>query len=184
MAKVLHVLALGMWFGGAGFFNFVAAPAIFASFERVVDGGPSDRTAGRVLIPADATPGEKKALASALAGAAVGPVFPRYFGIQAVCGVVALATAWAWRGCGRVHRWRVYVVGLGMVTVLVGWPISESVSGLRLHRYESADAGAAFVNWHLVSLALSFVTVTLAGVGLALAAKLPGEDPPTAVGGH
>lgn len=179
--KVLHVLAVGMWFGGAGFFNFLAAPAIFTSFERVVSGGPSDRTANRVIIPPDASPEEKKALASALAGSAVGPVFPRYWLMQAVCGAVALFTAVAWWNRGRVHRWRVYVLGLAVVTVLVGWPISEHVSHLRLVRFDAnpevaAYAREAFGPWHLVSLGLSFVTVTLAGVGLALAAKLPGEQ--------
>lgn len=177
MTKVVHVLALGMWFGGAGFFNFLAAPAIFDSFKDVVHAGPSDRTAGRTIIDPRASPKDKDALASALFGAAVGPVFPRYFAMQAVCGVVGLATAvrW-WNAGGRVHRRRVVVLAAGVLTVAVGWAISNHVSELRLHRYESAAAGAAFANWHLASLGLSFVTVTLAGVGLALAAKLPGEQ--------
>ncbi|WP_171471501.1 glycerol-3-phosphate 1-O-acyltransferase PlsY [Frigoriglobus tundricola] len=176
----LHVLALGLWFGGAAFFNFGTATAIFASFEEVVNAGPSDRTANETIVPADASPERKKALASALAGSAVGPVFPRYFAMQAVCGVIALVTALSWWKAGGVHRGRVYVVGLAVLTVAVGWPISEEVSRLRLLRF-SADpdaanaAKAAFAGWHVVSLLLSMVTVGLAGVALALAAKLPNQ---------
>jgi hypothetical protein len=181
----LHVLALGLWFGGAAFFNFGAATAIFASFKEVVNAGPSDRTAGEAIIPADASPERKAALASALAGSAVGPVFPRYFAMQAVCGVVALATALGWWRLGGVHKWRVIVIALAAATVAAGWPISEEVSRLRLERFSpdssaAAAAKTAFASWHLVSLFLSFVTVCLSGIALALAAKLPapaGREP-------
>ena len=178
----LHVLALGLWFGGAAFFNFGTATAIFASFKDVVNAGPSDRTANETIIPPDASQERKDALASALAGSAVGPVFPRYFAMQAVCGVVALVTALSWYAAGGVHRWRVYVVALAVLTVAVAWPISEEVSRLRLLRF-STDASAAsaartaFADWHVASLLLSFVTVCLAGVALALVAKLPAMVP-------
>ncbi|HVL15592.1 MAG TPA: glycerol-3-phosphate 1-O-acyltransferase PlsY [Gemmata sp.] len=174
----VHVVALGLWFGGAAFFNFAAAPAIFESFKQVVAAGPSDRTAGETIIPADAPEERKAALASALAGSAVGPVFPRYFGMQAVCGLVALVTALAWWKCGKVHRVRVILIALGVLTVAAGWPVSNAVSELRLLRFD-ADAGvaaaakAAFAPWHFASLGLSFVTVGLAGAALALAAWLP-----------
>ena len=174
----LHVLALGLWFGGAAFFNFGSAPAIFASFKDVVNAGPSDRTANETIIAPDAPQERKDALASALAGSAVGPVFPRYFAMQAVCGMIALVTALSWYAAGGVHRWRVYVVALAVLTVAVAWPISEEVSRLRLLRFstDASAAGAArtaFADWHVASLLLSFVTVCLAGVALALAAKLP-----------
>ena len=180
VVRGLHVLALGLWFGGAAFFNFGTATAIFASFEEVVSAGPSDRTANETIIPADASAERKKALASALAGSAVGPVFPRYFAMQAVCGVIALATALSWWKAGGVHRWRVFVVGLAVLTVAIGWPISEEVSRLRLLRFttdtNAANAAkAAFGGWHIVSLLLSMVTVALAGVSLVLAAKLPDQ---------
>ncbi len=179
VVRGLHIVALGLWFGGAAFFNFGTAPAIFASFKEVVDAGPSDRTANQRIIAADAEPERKKDLANALAGSAVGPVFPRYFAMQAVCGIVALVTALSWYRQGGVHRWRVYVVALAAVTVAVAWPISQEVSALRLARFGPAEASAAaareaFGPWHVASLLLSFATVTLAGVALALAAKLPG----------
>jgi glycerol-3-phosphate acyltransferase PlsY len=177
--KVLHVLAVGTWFGGAAFFNFVTAVTVFDTFKQVVNAGPSDRTAHQRIIDPAAPQAEKDALASALAGSAVGPVFPKYFAMQAVCGVVALVTAvrW-WNASGTVHRWRVYVIGLAVLTVAVGWPISDYVSELRLLRFDpnpeaAAAARAAFGPWHLASLALSTVTVCLAGIGLGMAACLP-----------
>jgi acyl-phosphate glycerol 3-phosphate acyltransferase len=174
----LHVLALGLWFGGAAFFNFGAATAIFASFKEVVNAGPSDRTAYVQIVPEGTSDAKKNELASALAGAAVGPVFPRYFTMQAVCGVIALATALSWWRLGGVHKWRVVVIALAAATVAAGWPISEEVSRLRLERFSpdtsaAAAAKAAFGPWHLVSLFLSMVTVCLAGAALALAARLP-----------
>lgn len=184
----LHVLALGLWFGGAAFFNFIAAVPIFRSFEQVVNDGPSDRTAGETIISADASTERKKALASALAGSAVGPVFPRYFAMQAVCAVIALATALSWwksENGRRIHRVRVMVIAAAAVTVAIGWPISSHVSQLRLERFAADSAAAsaaraAFGTWHLASLMLSTVTVGLAGVALALAARMPTTGTPAA----
>jgi acyl-phosphate glycerol 3-phosphate acyltransferase len=178
LLRMIHVVALGLWFGGAAFFNFGTALPIFESFKHVVNDGPSDRTAHMPIIEADAKQARKDALASALAGAAVGPVFPRYFGMQAVCGLAALITALSWWKCGRLCRWRVYLIGVALLLVAIGWPIANHVTELRLQRF-SADsaiadeAKAAFAPWHFVSLGLSVVTVCLAGVALALAAKLP-----------
>ncbi len=179
--RMLHVLVLGFWFGGAAFFNFAAAPAIFASFKEVVFAGPSDRTAFETLIAVDAPEERKNALASALAGTAVGPVFPKYFAMQTICGVVALITALSWWNLAtgrRINRWRVLVIGVALATVVAGWPISNYVSELRVERFTSATAKAAFGPWHLVSLFLSFVTVCLAGLALALAAFLPDRNAP------
>jgi hypothetical protein len=189
--KGIHVLALGLWFGGAAFFNFVTAPAIFESFQEVVRTAPSDRTAFVPIVPPNSDDATKKDLASALAGSAVGPVFPKYFVMQVACGMVALLTALGWwKVESAVHRWRVYVVALALLTVAVGWPISAHVSDLRLMRF-ATDSGTAtaareaFGPWHLVSLLLSFVTVVLAGLALALAAKLPAnhERAPAAANG-
>jgi acyl-phosphate glycerol 3-phosphate acyltransferase len=178
VVRGLHVLALGLWFGGAAFFNFGTAPSIFASFEEVVNAGPSDRTANMPIIRADAPPKEKDALAKALAGAAVGPVFPRFFAMQAVCGVIALVTAFSWWRMGRVHHMRVVVVAVALTLVVISWPISDEVSLLRFQRFSpdegvASAAKSAFKVWHLASLLLSFVTVALAGAALALVAKLP-----------
>lgn len=179
--RAVHLLAVGLWFGGAAFFNFAAAPAVFDSFKQVVDAGPSDRTAGEVIIAPDAPPERKAALASALAGSAVGPVFPRYFGMQAVCGLVAFVTALAWWKCGRVHRVRVYLLGAAVLTIAAAIPLSNYVSELRVERFSTDAAVAsaakgAFSPVHLASLLLSFVTVCLAGAALALGARLPDDS--------
>ncbi len=184
LLRLLHILALGMWFGGAAFFNWLAAPAIFQSFDEVVRQGPSDRTAGEQLLPPEADEARKKALASALAGAAVGPIFPRYFVLQAVCGVVALLTAWGWRHAENgawPHRLRLGIIAAAMLGVLAGWPIAEYVSELRLQRYAidaavAAAARSAFGPWHAASLLLSQLTTLLAGIALALAAFMPSEQ--------
>lgn len=187
--RSVHLLALGLWFGGAAFFNFAAAPAIFASFKEVVNGGPSDRTANETIIPGDAPQVRKDALASSLAGSAVGPVFPRYFGMQAVCGLIAFVTALSWWKCGRVHRRRVYLLGVAVLTIAVAVPLSNYVSELRVQRFAADPAVAAsakdsFGPVHLASLFLSFVTVTLSGVALALGARLPVECPTVATVGR
>ncbi|QDU22458.1 DUF4149 domain-containing protein [Urbifossiella limnaea] len=184
--KSLHVLALGLWVGGAAFFNFVTAPTIFESFKQVVEAGPSDRTAFQPLGRPGADAKDKAALANALAGSAVGPVFPRYFLWQLVCGAVALTTAAAWWRLGGVHRWRVVVIGGAVVCVSAGWPLSDAITRLRVQRFDpdravAEAADAAFKAWHLWSLGLSTVTVLLAGAGLAMAAKLPADERP--VGG-
>src|SRR5262249_20897425 len=117
------------------------------------------------------------------AGSAVGPVFSRYFAMQAVCAVISLVTALSWwkaEGGRKVHHWRVYLLAVAALTVAVGWPISNYVSDLRLQRFV-ADASvantakAAFASWHLVSLLLSTVTVCLAGVALSLAGRMPSD---------
>ncbi|HEY3789931.1 MAG TPA: glycerol-3-phosphate 1-O-acyltransferase PlsY [Urbifossiella sp.] len=183
LVRSLHLLALGLWFGGAAFFNFVAAVPIFESFKQVVQESPSDRTAFVDItndIPKDNSEKaveQRKALASALAGAAVGPIFPRYFALQAVCGAIALATAGSWlKGGRRIDRGRFYLIAVALLLVAVAWPISNMVSELRPQRFDparAAAASAAFSTWHLVSLILSAITTCLAGVALALAANLP-----------
>lgn len=179
--KGLHVFALGLWFGGTAFFNFITAPLIFESFKQVVEDGPSSRTAYQRIIPETATDQHKKELASALAGAAVGPVFTPYFAMQLCCGVVALLTALSWfnaEGRRIVHRWRVYLVMAAVIAVITAWPISNHVSELRVQRFDPDQSRAEvarsqFAVWHLVSLMLSFVIAVLSGIALLLAGALP-----------
>ena len=177
--KVAHVLAVGLWAGGVGFFSFLAAPAMNAEFAMVTATMPNSRTANRDLLPGG-TAAEQKDLGSALFGAAVGPVFPRLFAVQAACGVLALTTAVPWWPLGRVHRWRVGVLAAAVAFGAVGLWLSAEVSDLRPRRFNpdpavAATARADFAAWHLASLAVTGVATLLAGVGLGLAAKLP-ED--------
>lgn len=180
VAKMIHVLALGTWFGSMLMFNFIVAPTLFfEAFPAVVESAPSDRTAYLPLAP-DATPQQKKDLATALAGSAVGPVFPKSFQLQAICAALSLITAIGWWNCGcKVHRWRVIVLVLAVATIAIAWPISNKVSALRVERFSpdstiAEAAKTAFAEWHMASLWLSMATTLLAGIALALAAKMPG----------
>jgi acyl phosphate:glycerol-3-phosphate acyltransferase len=176
LGRVIHVLSLGIWFGSAVMFNFVAAPAIFESFKDVVERAPSDRTANQPLNPGG-TDEQKKQLASALAGAAVGPIFPKYFALQLLCAGLATITALGWRSRpGRVHVWRVRVLAAGFVCAIVSRPLADKVSALRLERFTDDAAKAAFGEWHLMSLGLSFLTAILAGTALTMAARLPESE--------
>jgi glycerol-3-phosphate acyltransferase PlsY len=178
----VHLLALGLWFGGAAFFNFAAAPAIFVSFEKVVNDSPSDRTAGIDIVPVNADAETKKKLSSALAGAAVGPIFPKYFLMMTVCGVVAVATAFAWWKLGGVHRIRFVLLLAAFGLVLVGWPISDWVTQLRLERLSpdvaiANEAKSNFKVAHFISLGISLLTNLLTGIALFLAGCLPKTAP-------
>ena len=180
LLRILHLVTVGMWFGGAVFFNFLAAPAIFRSFEEVVHSAPSDRTANMPLLPPEASEEQKKALASALAGSAIGPIFPLYFAMQTACVALALLTALSWWKDGGIHRWRVIALGIAAAGVLIGWPLSGYVSEFRLARFSddpltAQAAQSAFGIWHGYSLLLSLITTALAGVCLVLAAWLPRE---------
>lgn len=146
LARILHVLAVGLWFGAGVFFSFVVAPTVFATFD------------------------------TKLAGEVVGPIFPTYFAVEGLCAVVALATALGWqkqqRG-DRVIRWRVVVLLMATLAVLAGWPVVGKVSELRDARGLSEAADAAFKTWHLISLLLNMLAIGLAGVALVLTAALP-----------
>jgi acyl-phosphate glycerol 3-phosphate acyltransferase len=172
LTKVLHVLAVGLWAGSGLMFNFLAAPPIFTSFKEVVAGSPSDRTA-YVDIAAGLSEEKKAQLASALAGSAVGPIFPRFFALHTICTVVATLTAIRFiKQGGRVHRMRLCLCIVGLILVLVGSPISAKVSELRLERFTNPEAVDAFANWHLLSLGLSSISVLISFVVLALAGFL------------
>ena len=175
--KMIQIVCAGFWFGSAAFFNFVAALPIFASFQDVVNNSPSDRTAYVNIVPDGTDDAKRKDLGNALAGSAVGPLFPRYFAISGVCAWLVLLTATAWRE-SRSGRWRVRLAVLTFALVLVSWTISQYVSELRMLRFHPDDAIATnarsrFGPWHTISLFSSALITALAGVLLAMAAWIP-----------
>lgn len=179
MARAIHVLALGLWFGSAVMFNLIVAPILFfEAFPAVVASAPSDRTA-YLDITREANDEQKKNLATSLAGSAVGPVFPKFFALQGACAAFALITALSWwKWPGKVHRARVVLILLAGITVGVGWPISQKVSALRIERFNpdaviAAAAKADFGTWHNYSLGLSMLTLLLTTLALALASRMP-----------
>ncbi len=178
--RCFHVLAVGSWFGAGLFFNLIAALPIFDSFKQVVAEQPSDRTAYQRIQPETASEEEQAALANALAGAAVGPLFPRYFVLSGLCCVVVGMTSWGlWRTAPtRVQKLRLILALIGVALVAVGWPISEQVSRLRLERFApdtavASAAKSAFATWHFGSLFLSLATTVVVGTLLALCGLLP-----------
>jgi acyl-phosphate glycerol 3-phosphate acyltransferase len=174
LSKTLHVLALGLWFGSCVFFSLVAAPVIFQTFASLTEKAPDIRPA---WLPAAFT----KENASQLAGLAVGPIFPWYFLLEGVCGLLAAVTALTWLRAephSLVHRLRFYLLAAALVSVVVGWPIANQVSVLRAARYSpdpmlAEAARADFTTWHFYSLGLNLLTVVLVTIAMALAAWLP-----------
>ncbi len=172
LARIVHVLTVGFWFGGAAFFTFVATPLIFQSYEGMVENHNSTKP--------EWMPAVTKLQASQLAGSAVSPIFPWYFLLQGACGLLALATTFrigSGKPFSRLETWRLGILAAGVVTVLIAFPLSQKIDALRAARAHGDEAAlAAFASWHLVSLLLNFVTVGLAGVALGMAAFLPGQS--------
>lgn len=174
LTKVIHVLALGLWFGSAVFFSFVAALLLFQTFEGIGAAAPEERPSWLPL-----SPGFDKESGTRLAGVAVAPMFPWYYALQGACGLLAVATALSWTKPGRgVHKLRSALLVTALLTVFVGWPLVQKVSDLRIARYAldpaiSADARAAFGGWHAASLLLNLITIALVTVAMALTAWLP-----------
>ncbi len=177
VARVLHVLALSLWFGAGCFFTFVVALTLFHTFEGLAGQRPD-----WLPLSADLT----KEQGTRLAGIAVSPLFPLYFALQGICGIVALVTAWGWARThpGRVHRLRHALICFAFLFVLVGWRMLGPLEELRNGRYSqfpaAADAARSdFAFWHTISLFLNFAVLILVGLATALAARLP-ADPPAA----
>ena len=180
LLRMLHVLAVGFWFGSGTFFVFVATVPIFDSFADVVKTQPNTRTANVRIVPDGTSDSQRDQLASGLAGAAVGPVFPKFFILSAICAWVAVWTASAWNR-GAIGRWRFRICVVAALGVAVGWPLSIYVTELRMLRFAedpatAQAASAAFGPWHVASLFLSMAVSLLTGVILLLAAKMPDEQ--------
>jgi hypothetical protein len=186
LSRMLHVMAVGLLFGATIFFNFIAAPSIFRTFREAVHSAPNDRTANFPLVTE--TDPEKRGpqcdvLANALAGTAVGPIFPTFYALQSGCLVVAMITALSWwsKSPKGWNRWRVYLLGLALITVVIGWSLSGTISTLRVERF-STDLAVAesakqrFAEWHLYSLMLSFSTAIFASMVMAMTARIPGQS--------
>jgi hypothetical protein len=144
LGKTLHVLAVGLWFGTAIFFNFVVALSLFGSFESVARKPGAERPVWfPVAAPFDRDADLRKEQGTRAAGFAVGPLFDHYFLLQGICGFVAAVTALGWSRAepgSRVHRVRSVVVLLALGTVVAGWPIERYVSELRDLRNRAVDA--------------------------------------------
>lgn len=197
MRRVLHVLALGLWFGSAIFFTFVVTLSLFNTFEDL--GKKEDRPAWFPLpasfARADAALQGPKEQGSRVAGYAVGPLFHWYFLLQGLCGFIATWTALAWsreHPGQRIHAWRTVLLVLALLTVVIGWPLERKVTEVREPRNQAIEAylragqdastdiqekmtaaRSEFGRWHFYSLMVNFGTVLLVTGAMALAAQLP-----------
>lgn len=204
-SKILHVLALGLWFGTVIFFTFVVGLNLFGTLEAVAAEPPADRPLwfpvwdsydGKSPDPVFPEP-LRKEQGTLAAGVAIHPLFQGYFAIQAVCALLATATALAWRNAGseRGHRLRLVILLAALLTVGIGWWLDRVVEEMRVPRNDTfkamvshsppreADVNAAvaarktFVQWHLYSLGLNMLTVLLVTIAMAQAAYLPSVPP-------
>jgi acyl phosphate:glycerol-3-phosphate acyltransferase len=193
IARSLHVLAVGLWFGSAIFFSFVVGFSLFGSFEHLGENPmrpawfPPTHAFARTD---DAINGPREQGVRA-AGFAVGPMFLWYFLLQAACGFVALATALPWARLGGVHRWRMSLLLTALALVLAGWPVERLVSELRgprnlateaylqaaepddTVRKEMQSARGGFGMWHGVSVMLNLAVIVCVTGATALAGHLP-----------
>ena len=205
-SKTIHVLALGLWFGTLCFFT-VAGLTLFQTFDEI---SLQDRDARPLWFPlpdayAKDRPSDKfpdplrREQGSRAAGAAVGPLFPWYYGIQTGCAVVTAITALGWwlsRRRSRADGVRAVLLLAALAGVGLGWWLERAVGDLRKPRdeltdavlvsaaptdaqiQEAGEARTTFVRWHGYSLLDNFAVLALVGVALALAARLPTEAPP------
>jgi acyl-phosphate glycerol 3-phosphate acyltransferase len=208
VSKMVHVLALGLWFGTVCFFTVVGL-LLFRTFEaESLKGGPDTppRPAWFPLPkeynqdpPSDKFPDPlRKEQGSRVAAAALGPIFPWYYGIQAACGVLTFITALGWwfsRRGSRVHAVRAVLLALALAGVCLGWWMAGVVADLRVPRdanteavltaanlspellRQAEDARTTFVQWHSYSLLDNFAVLVVVAVAMALAAQMPGPVP-------
>jgi acyl-phosphate glycerol 3-phosphate acyltransferase len=210
-SKVVHVLALGLWFGTVIFFSFVVGLSLFGTFDRVAREGSADREVWFPMWKAyDGPAGNtifreplRREQGSRATGVALGPLFQWYFGIEAVCGLLTAATALAWcrAGAARRHRLRAGILLAALATVAVGWWLERKVDELREPRnrtfdvmvshspphsedvHAAAEARAEFDRWHLYSVVLNMLTSLLVTIAMMQAAFLPAAKSTAAVAG-
>ena len=207
LSKTAHVLALGLWFGTVVFF-VVATLVMIQTFEEISLRDEASRPSWFPLPPKYDHPRPstsfpdplRKEQGSRAFGAAVGPIFPWFYGVQVGCGVVTVITALGWwftRRGSRVHTVRAVLLAAALAGVGVGWWMAGVVERLRgprdatteavldeLPNPQQADvakadaARAEFVQWHSYSLLDNFLVLVLVAVGMALAAQTPAPAPP------
>jgi acyl-phosphate glycerol 3-phosphate acyltransferase len=206
LSKVFHVLALGLWFGTVLFFSFIVGLNLFETFETVAAQPAEKRDVWFPMWQAydERSPDPvfpnplRKEQGTRAAGVAISPLFAWYFGIQAVCALLATATALAWcrDSATRLPRIRAGILLAALVTVALGWWLDRVVEEKRVPRNSTFDAMVShspprdedvqaavsarkdFVRWHLYSLGLNMVTMLLVTSAMAQAAYLPASLTP------
>ena len=144
LVKWLYLMALIIWLGEVIFFSFVGAPSLFAIF-------PSPE-----------------------AGKAVGAIFPTYYRIGYVCGIVLLIGALVLAGSAMARGWwtanALLAAVMLAVTLYAGIVIQPRAAALRPQIHE-ANAPAAvkdeFSRLHRLAVTLNGV-VLLCGLAASV----------------
>jgi uncharacterized membrane protein len=147
LVRFVYLLALAVWVGEIVFFSFIVAPAVFGVLE-----GPR-------------------------AGAVVGAIFPRYYALGAVAGVVAIACALVLARRATVAGWwtaAVVALALGLAATLwAGLVVAPRTQRLRVAleaRGQTPSADEGFARAHRAAVALNGTALLAGLVGLGLSA--------------
>lgn len=142
LANGLYLICLVLWVGSTLFFTLVVAPTLFSS------------------LPVEA------------AGAAVSLVFPFYYAVAAVCGLLLLLLlGWRARRAAAAGAWREagLVAVLWLCSLYAGLVVQPRAAALKAERNAGGEgavrAAAEFQSVHRVAMGLN--TVVLLG-GLVL----------------
>lgn len=144
LVKWLYLMALIIWMGEVIFFSFVAAPSIFATFP------PPD------------------------AGRAVGAIFPTYYRIGYICGVILLFGTLVLVGAAVSRGWWTVNLALAAVmlalTLYAGMRIQPRAAALRPQIHEitvPAEVKDEFSRLHRLAVILNGV-VLLCGLAVSV----------------
>src|SRR5439155_18194114 len=121
--RMVHVLSLALWFGSAVFFTFVVALSIFNSLESLGD-RPAEQRPDWLPLSANFD----RSAGTRLAGETIAPIFPRYFAIQTVSGLLAFGSAVAfmrWEPARRIHKIRFWLIALALLILALAWPLNQ-----------------------------------------------------------
>ena len=180
LCKLVHLVSLALWGGGASFFSYLTTPKIFSHLRDQLP-----------LSPLPGVQGLTAEVGRRLAGDVVGTIFPIYFTFQAITGVLAVAAGVLLARHGqRLDKIRcgLVAVALGLVLFHVATVYPRSVRILD-ESYQAQDGGDSrnaeelrktFGMWHGVSQLLNFMTIALVIAALVLA-SLTLRDPSRSV---
>jgi hypothetical protein len=145
--RFVHLLAVGLWIGEIAFFSFVVAPSLFQVLER------------------------------ARAGDVTTVIFPRYYTMGLVMGLVGTVTALALAArAAAPGLWRTVALTLALgvvMTGVAGWRLTPRARAIRPMLQTAAPddpVHAEFARIHRVAVGLNAGTLLVALVGLGCAA--------------
>lgn len=136
-AQFVYLLCLALWLGGIVFFSFFTAPVVF------------------------------KRLGREQAGELVGAIFPRYYKLQYVCGVLMLGSLALLRGRGFDPNWLFLALMLGCA-VYAGQVVNPQARQVKEEMKQSGSSEALearFQSLHSLSVKLNSAVLVM-GLGV------------------